>query len=178
MFAPAAGAGERSETPAVQARFGHRRAADAGARWDFGVSGHYGRERRSSGATREWAAAGDASLDVGRVGFGAELYAGDAIAAFGGGLGQAIRSAGGFGEVRVRATERVSFNAGGGLDQVADRDRARVPLGSNRTWFGNAIFAVTPEIRTSLEYRHLETETSSGATRGNHHVNFTFVYAF
>ena len=178
VFAPAAGAGERSQTPAVQARFGHRRAPDAGARWDVGVSGHYGRERRTSGTTREWAAAGDASIDVGRVGFGGELYAGDAVAAFGGGLGQPIRSAGGFGEVRLRATERLSFNAGGGLDQVADGDRALVALGSNRTWFGNAIFSATPEIRTSLEYRHLETETASGATRGNHHVNFAFTYAF
>jgi hypothetical protein len=178
VFAPAAGAGERSQTPAVQARFGHRRAGDAGARWDVGVSGHFGRERRTSGTTREWAAAGDVSVDVGRIGFGGELYAGDAVGAFGGGLGQAIRSAGGFGEVRLRATERLAFNAGGGLDEVADRDRALVALGSNRTWFGNAIFSATPEIRTSLEYRHLETETSTGATRGNHHINFAFTYAF
>jgi hypothetical protein len=178
VFAPVPGAGERSRAPAVQARLGHRRAADVGARWDVGIAGHYGQERRATGTSDQWAAAADASVDVGAVGFGGEIYAADLGSAFGAALGQPVRSAGGFGEVRLRATEQVSFNAGGGIDRVSDDDRRLVPLRGNRTWFGNAIFTLTPELKTSLEYRHLETETSGGAKRTNHHVNFTFLYGF
>jgi hypothetical protein len=178
VFAPVPGAGERSRAPAVQARLGHHRSADDGARWDVGIAGHYGQERRAAGTSDQWAAAVDASVDVGAVGFGGEIYAADLGNAFGAALGQPVRSAGGFGEVRVRASERVSFNAGGGLDRVSDDDRSLVPLRGNRTWFGNAIFALSPELKTSLEYRHLETETSAGAKRTNHHVNFTFLYGF
>jgi hypothetical protein len=51
VFAPAPGAGERSRAPAVQARIGHQRAADDGARWDVGIAGHYGQERRATGSS-------------------------------------------------------------------------------------------------------------------------------
>ena len=178
VFAPVPGAGERSRVPAVQARLGHQRSADTGTRWDVGLGGHYGQERRAAGTSDQWAAAADASIDVGVIGFGGEIYTSDLGNPFGAALGQAARSAGGFGEVRLRATERVAFNAGGGIDRVSDDDRRLVPLRGNRTWFGNAIFTLTPEIKTSLEYRHLETETSGGAKRANHHVNFTFLYGF
>jgi hypothetical protein len=178
VFAPVPGAGERSRAPAVQARLGHQRSADAGARWDVGIAGHLGQERRATGTSDQWAAAADASVDAGAVGFGGEIYAADLGNAFGAALGQPVRSAGGFGEVRFRATERVSFNAGGGIDRVSDDDRRLVPLRGNRTWFGNAIFTLSPELKTSLEYRHLQTETSGGAKRANHHVNFTFLYGF
>jgi hypothetical protein len=178
VFAPVPGAGERSRTPAIQARVGHQRSGDSGARWDVGISGHHGRQRRSAGTTDQWAAAVDLSVDVGAVGLGGEVYAADAGAPFGAGLGQSVRSSGGFGEVRLRATERVAFNAGGGLDRVSANDRRLVPLRGNRTWFGNAILTITPELKTSLEYRHLQTETSGGTTRANHHVNFTFLYGF
>lgn len=178
VFAPAPGAGERSRAPAVQARLGHQRSADDGARWDVGIAGHYGQERRTTGTSDQWAVAADASVEVGAVGFGGEIYAADLGNAFGAALGQPARSAGGFGEVRFRATERVSLNAGGGIDRVSEDDRRLVPLRGNRTWFGNAIFTLSPELKTSLEYRHLQTETSVGATRANHHVNFTFLYGF
>ena len=178
VFAPGPGAGERSRTPALQARLGYQRAADEDRRIGVGVSGHFGRQRNAGGTTDQWATAIDWNLQVGRVGFGGEAYTGEALAAFGGALGQSVRSSGGFAEVRWRASGRLSFNGGGGVDHVADHDSGLVPLRSNETWFGNGIVTLTPELATSLEYRRLVTETRSGAERTNHHVNLTFAFSF
>lgn len=178
VFAPVAGAGERSRAPAVQGRVGYRRERDSGALVDVGVSGHYGRERRASGTRDQWASAVDWNLQGGRVGFGGEAYAGEALSAFGAALGQPVQSAGGFAELRVKAHERLSFNGGGGLDEVARADRRLVALRRNRTWFGNAIVTLTPELATAVEYRYLETMTSANVERTNHHVNLTFAYSF
>ncbi len=65
----------------------------------------------------------------------------------------------------MKASNRLSFNGGGGLDRVAARDRGLVPLRSNQTWFGNGIVTLTPELATSLEYRRLQTETRTGVER-------------
>ena len=178
VFAPAAGAGERSRVPGAQARLGFKRGDDGTSHVDVGLSGHFARERRTTGTRDEWASAVDWNLQAGRVGFGGEAYAGEALAALGGALGQSARSSGGFAELRFRASQRVSFNGGGGLDRVDADDRALVALGQNRTWFGNTIVTLTPELGTSLEYRHLQTKTSAGVRRENHHVNLTFAFSF
>ena len=178
VFAPAPGAGERSRTPALQARLGYQRAPIEDRRIAVGVSGHFGRHRNAGGTTDQWASAIDWNLQVGRVGLGGEAYMGEALAAFGGALGQSVRSAGGFAELRWQAGQRLSFNGGGGVDRVADRDSGLVPLRSNQTWFGNGIVTLTPELATSLEYRHVVTETRSGAERTNHHINLTFAFSF
>ena len=178
LFAPPPGAGERSRTPALQARLGYLRAVDETRRVDVGVSAHYGRERRTAGTTDQWASAVDWSVTVGRIGLGGEAYTGDALSAFGGALGQSVRASGGFAELRVKASDRLAFNSGGGIDRVRAADRRLVPLRANHSWFGNAIVSLTPELATSIEYRHLETETSAAATRSNHHVNLTFAFSF
>ena len=146
--------------------------------WTSGCRATSASERRTTGTRDEWASALDWNLQAGRVGFGGEAYAGEALAALGGAMGQVARSRGGFAEVRFKASQRVSFNGGGGLDRVDAGDRALVALRQNRTWFGNAIITLTPELGTSLEYRNLQTETSAGVTRENHHVNLAFAFSF
>jgi hypothetical protein len=178
VFAPPPGAGERSRTPAVQGRLGYLRGPDEDRRVGIGVSGHLGRQRSAFGTTDQWASAVDWNLQAGRVGLGGEAYTGEALAAFGGALGQSVRSSGGFAELRVKASDRLSFNGGGGFDRVAGRDVGLVPLKSNQTWFGNGIVTLTPELATSLEYRRLQTETRTGVERVNHHVNVTFAFSF
>ena len=193
VFAPPAGAGERSRVPAVQARLGFDRGdiaagpvvgfADPSRRaraLQLGVSGHYGRERgRGAAEDDPWAAAFDWNLQAGAIGFGGEAFVGRAIDAFGGALGQSVRAAGGFAEIRIAPTARLSVNGGAGIDRVDDDDRRRVALRGNRSVFGNVIFAITPEVATGIEYRHLSTEVSAtGRDRRNHHVNVTFAYSF
>ncbi len=93
LFAPPPGAGERSRAPAVQARLGYLRGPDEDRRASIGVSGHFGQQRTSLGTTDQWASALDWNLQAGRIGFGGEAYTGEALAAFGGALGQSVRSA-------------------------------------------------------------------------------------
>lgn len=179
-FAPAAGAGERSRTPAVQARLAWQRGSrDEQREIGLGVSGHYGRERAMSDTASNWAGAVDVTATAGRVGIGGEAYYGRNIDAFGGASGQQARAAGGFAEVRFAATPLVGINAGFGVDRVPDRDRLLAVRRENRTLFGNTIVQLTPEVAVSFEYRLLETTWRvPDAKRRNHHFDWVFAYSF
>jgi len=98
--------------------------------------------------------------------------------AFGASLAQIARSRGGFVEARVAATRRLDFTVGAGTDRLYDRGRFPGNLIRNDSAFGNAIFRLTPEIATSLEYRWLATTPRVGARRENHHYDFTMTYTF
>jgi hypothetical protein len=180
VFAPAAGVGERSRTPAVQARLAWQRGSgDEGRELGLGVSGHYGRERSMGQSASNWAGAVDFTATAGRLGVGGEGYYGKNIDAFGGASGQQARAAGGFAEVRFAATPLVGINVGFGLDRVPDRDRLIAVRRENRTLFGNTIVQLTPEVAVSFEYRWLETTWRvPEATRRNHHFDWVFAYSF
>ena len=178
VFAPGPGAGERSRTPALQARLGYQRAADEDRRIRVGVSGHFGRQRNAAGTTDQWASAIDWNLQAragGPRGRGVHRRGS-------GGLWRRARTIGALGRRLCRSAVRpaAGCRSTAAADWIAwrDRDRGLVPLRSNQTWFGNGIVTLTPELATSLEYRRLETETRSGAERTNHHVNLTFAFSF
>jgi hypothetical protein len=180
VFAPAAGSGERSRTPAVQARLAWQRgSSDEQREIALGLSGHYGRERVTDDTASNWAGAVDFTATAGRFGLGGEGYYGKNIDAFGGASGQQARAAGGFAEVRFAATPIVGINVGGGLDRVPDRDRLLAVRRENRTLFGNTIVQLTPEVAVSFEYRWLETTWRvPDAKRRNHHFDWVFAYSF
>jgi hypothetical protein len=181
QFVPPNLAGERSRSPAVQSRLSWR-AAPAGPyeqpQWEFGVSGHYGRERYTAGTLRSWATSADLDANVGRVGFGAEYFVGENLDAFGGSLGQVAKSQGGFVEARLAATSRLSFNSGYGTDRLFKLVRFPAPRSRNATFFANGIYNVTPEFRTGLEYQRLVTTPLNERSNLNHHFNLTFAYSF
>ncbi len=178
VFSPPAGTGERSRTPAFEGRISFAKGPEDARSVDLGLSGHYGRQR-SPGDTRDsWAAVADWNLQANRFGLGGEAFTGRHLAAFGGAAGQNVESSGGFAELRFRASSRVSFNGGGGIDRVRDGERFRVPVGENRTAFGNMILRLTPEVSTSLEYRYLVTDPNQGQDRKNHHIDLALVYTF
>jgi hypothetical protein len=97
--------------------------------------------------------------------------------AFGGGLGLDARSAGGWSELQLFPSERVSIAAGLGLDDIQDSGRVALPRQRNRSAFGNVVFSITPEIQTSFEYRWLTTRVG-GTERPNHHLDWVFVHKF
>jgi hypothetical protein len=72
----------------------------------------------------------------------------------------------------------VSFNLGGGVDQVTDDRRALLVRRLNRSAYGNMIFALTPEIDASFEYRWLGTSPGTGDERRNHHFDWVLAYKF
>lgn len=181
QFVPPNLAGERSKTPAFESRVSWR-ATPAGPyeqpKWEFGVSGHYGRERYSTGTVPSWATAVDFDATSGRFGIGGEFFAGRNLDAFGGSLAQVAKSRGGFIEGRLAATSRLDFNGGYGTDRLFDMARFPASLSRNASVFANTIYHFTPEFRAAFEYQRLETRPVAGSLRRNNHLNMTFAYSF
>lgn len=177
-FVPPALAGERSRWPGLQAHVGWSHGEVASPAVSLGVSGHYGRERQAGRTDRSWAGAIDFDATAGRIGIAGEAFVGEHIDMFGGALGQQGRSAGGFLEARVHATERLALVAGGGTDRVRDPRGRGLALDRNTSLFGNATYRLTPELSAAVEYRWLSTRPAVGAERRNHHVNWVLAYAF
>jgi hypothetical protein len=184
QFVPPNLSGERSRTPAVESRLSWR-ATPAGPyeqpQWEFGASGHYSRERVTTGISTSWATAVDIDANAGRVGFGGEYFIGRNIDAFGGAIGQVAKSQGGFIEGRLAATSRLSFNTGYGTDRLFDLDKfPAAQLSRNATFFANGIYSFTTEFRAGLEYQRLTTRpvAAGSSSNRNNHFNLTFAYSF
>jgi predicted porin len=53
-----------------------------------------------------------------------------------------------------------------------------VLLNRNTALFANTIYQFTPEVRVSLEYRHMVTRPFDGTTRRNDNVSLGIAYSF
>jgi hypothetical protein len=179
VFAPPAGAGERSERPAFESRVGYARGTpESGAEFDAGVSGHYGWSKFGPGLEVSTAGALDLLARVGRIGVAGEIYAAEDMDAYGSGVAQPGRSDGGWLELRLKAASRLSFNGGAGVDRRPDGTGGAGRL-RNTSAFGNAILNLTPEVAVSLEYKWLQTRYGPVPfNRENHHVNAVFAVTF
>lgn len=178
-FVPPALGGERSRRPAVQARVEFGTAdPEARRRAAIGAAGHYGWERRNDGLAKGWGSAVDFGARVDKIGVAGEVFAGDNMDAFGAALGLDARAAGGWAELQLIPTDRVSFNVGAGIDDINDARRAQLARRRNRSVYGNVIFSLTPEVQTSFEYRWLETLTAGPAEQRNHHFDWVLAYKF
>jgi hypothetical protein len=178
LFVPPALGGERSRRPGVQARVAYTTEDTTGPRaLDIGVSGHVGWERLSTGLAQSWAAAVDFAARRDTIGVAGEAFIGDRIDAFGGGLGLDARGAGGWSELQLFPSDRLSFTAGVGLDDIRDNRRFVLPRRTNRSAFGGVMFSFTPEVQASFEYRWLETRGTTG-DQSNHHFDWVFVHKF
>jgi hypothetical protein len=177
-FVPPALGGERSRRPGFQARLAYTAGeADAPRLVDVGLSGHVGWERRGNILAKSWASAVDLAARRDLVGVAGEVFAGENIDAFGGALGLDARSAGGWGELQLFPSGRVSFATGVGLDDIRDGRRFTLPRRQNRSAYGNVIISLTPEVQASFEYRWLRTLAGSMA-RPNHHFDWVLVHKF
>ena len=182
LFVPPSLAGERSRRPAVQSRISWRD-RPAGPyelpKWEFGVSGHYGKERYLTGLRPSKAIALDFDASAGRFGIGGEFFAGENIDQFGASLAQIGRSHGGFAEARLAVTRKMSLNGGYGTDRLYDVTKfAGLTLSRNASFFANTIYKLTPEFGMSLEWRKLQTTPLRGNMRTNNHFDLTFAYSF
>jgi hypothetical protein len=178
-FVPPALGGERSRRPGLQARLNYASDEPTASRLvDVGLSGHYGWERRPAALAESWAGAFDFALRRDWIGVAGEAFAGENIDAFGGALGLDARAAGGWAEIQLKPTTRFSMQAGAGVDEIRGAALQIVPRRRNQTVYGNIIFAITPEIETSLEYRWLTTTPRGAAERSNSHFDWVFAYKF
>jgi hypothetical protein len=172
-FAPVAGAGERSRRPGFEARLAFERADTGGSDRAIhaGVATHYGWLRAGADLNPSWAVAADVTAQIGRLGVAGEVFTAKNLRAFGAAASQLGRSAGGWAEGRLTLTSRARAAAGFGLDNPRDEDRLLLRT-ENRSWFGNVIFDLTPEVSATIEYRWLRTSLSGTTNPAvNHHVN-------
>ncbi len=179
VFVPPALSGERSRRPGVQARVAYTTTTDASATrlLDIGVSGHTGWERRGDLLAKSWATAVDFAARREAIGVAGELFVAENADAFGGATGLDARSAGGWSELQLFPSERVSLTAGMGLDRVRGSRRLTLARGENRSAYGGVIWSLTPEVQTSFEYRWLGTLAGT-SRRPNHHLDWVLVHKF
>lgn len=175
-------AGERSRAPAQAVRIGWQRAGDqpvavgAGA---YHASQNWGFDR----TVDAWAAMTDWDVPLGPwFALSGELYRGQAIGGLGGGASGsvlfdgaptapasavlALRSTGGWSQLKFKPVSRLEFNAAYGKDHSTRDDIARLlaigsldPSAVNRNGSGflNAIYQARSNLLFSVEYRRLWT---------------------
>lgn len=178
LFVPPALGGERSRRPGAQARLAYTNGeSDAATRLDVGISGHLGWKRRVDDLRKSWATAVDFAARRGLVGVAGELFVGDNTGAFGGALGLDAKSGGGWAELELFPSDRVSLTAGGGIDNVTDARRFTLPRRRNESAYANVIFSFTPEVQASFEYHWLSTLVGN-VERPNHHFDWVLVHKF
>jgi len=197
-------AGESSRQPGYAGRIAWRR-ADEDHPLIFGFGGYYSKE--NWGFNRNvngWATTTDAVIPLGRR-FEArgELYRGSAL----GGLGasgahsivssdilnnpqtvlEGLDSAGGWGQLKFRATPTLEFNAAYGEDNPSATALSRFAavqnlldpeLGKNRSGLVNFIYHPRSDLVFSLEYRHLRSFRALTDNRSTEHINMAIGILF
>ena len=177
-FAPLADGGERSRRPAFEGRAAFVAGNGENRRFELGASGHLSRERSGVDTIDSTGGAVDADLQFGRLGFGAEVFMGENLDAFGGAVSQEAKTRGGFVEGRLDLNDRLQVVGGYGLDQIDTAERLRYAIEKNVTAFGAISYKFSPELVGGLEYRHLTTTRRTSGDRQIHHFNWVLAYSF
>ena len=176
-------AGEQSAQPAYGSRVAWTRQLN-GRPLSVGAGGYYGRQNWGFYRHNDsWAGMADWEIPLNsRLSISGEIYRGRAIGSLGGGIGQSvlfngdpllpqtqvlpINSAGGWSQLKFKATPKLEFNGAFGLDSPFARDLRIFPVGNgiydltlleNRSAFGNFIYRPRSDLVFSAEYRHLRT---------------------
>ena len=100
------------------------------------------------------------------------------ISVLGPGNAIAIRSRGGWAQVAVLPTSRLSFHLIAGQQDDHDRDLRFGGIGKNQTYLGNIMYRIGPNMIVSLERSHVRTTYLPGTTRSNNHHDLAFAYLF
>lgn len=187
-------AGERSRQPAYAARVAYSHPL-FGHTFTIGTAGYYSRQNYGYGRdVNGYAAMADWSLPLNSwLSLSGSFYRGQAIGGLGGGIGRSVlyngpltdpntsviplNAAGGWAQLKYRATPKLEFNAAFGQDNpfasdvrmFADAESYGDPtLTRSQGLFGNVIYRPRSDILFSFEYRHLKTYSiyDTNATAG------------
>ena len=153
-----------------RAAFGLRR-HDEGTRQpiEIGISGLVG-EVRAVGAlaniSTTWAAMIDFRVEGEIVGLRGELWTGDALGTYGGGIGQslnlvsgqAIHSSGGWLESYCKLTSYVTTHLGVGIDDPLDTDLSAGQRLHNRAIWANVLWDMTEQWQFGFEVSQWQTD--------------------
>jgi len=180
---------EQSSKPGVEARVAYIGAGRDDERNHIGVGGYFAPHMSALGRSFDsWAATMDVRLAlVARLELDGNFYRGAALGGLGGGgfkdfaysfdpdtggyYFRPLDDAGGWAQLKEKASERLEFNVAYGMDNVfaGQLRRFYVPGGSmiqnlarNRTYTGNVIYSPSAYLMFSLEYRRLESTAVEG----------------
>jgi hypothetical protein len=90
----------------------------------------------------------------------------------------AVRGQGGWAQLKVQATSRLTFDIYGGQEDYKNRDLLKGMIGKNQTYAANAIYRVTSNILASFEYSYLRSTYVGVGNRFNPHYDLAFAYLF
>ncbi len=125
-----------------------------------------------------------------RFAFSGEVYSGENLANFGlGAIRQgftvagpqdalAIRDEGGWAQLTLRATSRLSFHLFGGINDGRSRDLRPGDIAYNHAYGGNFFYHLAPNVILSFEAAQMRTSYLGPGLRLNNHYDLALAYLF
>jgi hypothetical protein len=89
-----------------------------------------------------------------------------------------VRSRGGWGQLTVLATDRITWNLFGGVHDDRDADLRSGNIGQNRAGASNLMFRLAPNILLSLEAMQVRTRYLGSGRRINNRYDLAVAYQF
>jgi hypothetical protein len=171
------GSGEKSELPFFQGRA----ALKAGA-VTIGLSGHFGREDYPSADINTQAVAGDVLIKAGKATITAEAYTGENLPMFFSSVKtqtnpttlkiEAQNGKGGWGELSLKLTPKVTVNASAGMEDVEDG------LLKNTAGMVNLMYDIQSNLTIAGEVSTIKTERKNQKDCSNVTVNLGCRFGF
>ncbi|MFA4946923.1 MAG: hypothetical protein WC674_00220 [Candidatus Krumholzibacteriia bacterium] len=169
--------GADSGAPTFQGRLAMSAKVREKGTMELGVSGHYGTEEylpgRSSKSVESWSGNVDLRFaPCDRTELTCELFVGDNLGAYYGGVGQTVNplwkeigSRGGWAELSFRPVDGLWLNAGYGVDNPDDDDfvipanepNVRSFIGRNSNLFASVMYDLTSTVTAMVELSRLKT---------------------
>jgi uncharacterized coiled-coil protein SlyX len=192
---------QRSRWPGLESRVGYS-AGDRDTGLRFGVGQYFSPHRTVENYRfNAWAITADLRVPVGnRVQITSNLYRGAGLGGLGGGgyvdyfypvntedVARPLRDVGGWIQASIKASTRLQFNTGFGIDDpfAADVRAASFAPGlsysgltKNRSTFSNVIVSPSGYLQFSLEYRRLWSNYSTGPVRSADAIGVAAGYRF
>jgi hypothetical protein len=89
-----------------------------------------------------------------------------------------VEAIGGWAQLKIRATQRASFNLFGGQEDDRNRDLLRGGIAKNQSYGANFMYRLGPNFLTSFEASQVRTSYLGSGTRINPHYDLAFAYLF
>ncbi len=177
--------------PGAEGRFEIAYGSETGRRIEIASGFHYsathvaGTSVPSNVVSLDWLLA-----PADRLEFTGAVYSGQNLAHFGlGAIRQGftvigprgvlpIHAKGGWGQLTLRATSRLSFHLLGGIHDGRNRDRLPGDIADNHSYGGNFFYHLAPNVILSFEALQTRTKYLGPSLRWNNHYDLAVAYLF
>ncbi|MBI1387259.1 MAG: hypothetical protein GC154_02275 [bacterium] len=161
--------GSDSGFPTMQSRVAYSFPGLADKKTEVGLSGHYGQEEndKDNQDYDSWSLNLDLAIPLfTQLTFRGELFTGENLDAYYGGIGQGVNSLlgreipanGGWASLSYTPVEQWNFNVGAGFDNPEDYYVVSGGRTRNIAYFGNAIYMLNPSMLVGLEVSYWQTD--------------------